>query len=260
MTPQMLREYFVWDDSQSISFKCALVSNMVFWPLSFLGFYVDYLAASGKSPLLARCKLQPDKHLSRKEKLYLILLASFNMLFVALVISCPVFEWMWDQMQGPDHRLTESDEWIWHRELLINIPLHAIVAEISFYSVHILLHSSSFLFRHIHKVHHRFVAPTAMTCVYAHPLEFALGNILPIYLGPMITNAHPLTCYLVWFPMAMTGTCKGHSGYRIMGVVDQHDAHHFYFKFNYGGMSVLDSLFGTRTMSHTTEDKKRKGV
>uniref|UniRef100_A0A7S4N6A0 Fatty acid hydroxylase domain-containing protein n=1 Tax=Odontella aurita TaxID=265563 RepID=A0A7S4N6A0_9STRA len=259
-----LRE-ILWDDA-SISLRCALASNVIFWPLSFLGLYADRSAETGASPRLARCKLQPGRYLCRRERFDLILLAAFNMLFVAPILCCPLFERMWDFAAGGfggggggggNERLTEADEWMWRRELLIKLPFHALVAEVAFYSVHILLHSSSFLYRRIHRVHHRFVAPTAMACVYAHPLEFALGNILPIYLGPMITDAHPWTCYALWFPLAMAGTCRGHCGYRIASFVDPHDSHHSLYRFNYGGMCLLDRMFGT-SVEHLEEERNMK--
>ena len=244
-----------WTDT-SISWKCAVIANVVFWPLSILGLCADHLAATRISSVLARCKLQLDQHLCWRERLDLILLAAFNMIFVALFICCPIFEYIWDYVQGSNW-LSETDDWIWKNELLIKIPLHALITEIAFYSVHVMLHHSPFLYRHIHKVHHRFVAPTAMACVYAHPLEFAVGNIFPIYLGCMLTNAHPVTCYGIWFPLAMAGTCRGHCGYRIMGWTDPHDVHHLCLRYNYGGMALLDHLFGTSMAScHPTADKK----
>ena len=181
----------MWDGG-SVSWKCAVASNVVFWPLSLLGLWVDHAAATRISSVMAHCKLQPDVHLNSGEIRDLILLAALNMLFVAPFLCCPVFEWFWDCIQG-SNRLSETDEFLWRKELLIKLPVHALVAEGAFYLVHILLHRSAFLYRHIHKVHHRFVAPTVMACVYAHPLEFAVGNIFPIYLGGILSNAHPTT-------------------------------------------------------------------
>ncbi|KAL7534282.1 hypothetical protein ACHAWF_004775, partial [Thalassiosira exigua] len=200
---------WTWIDDCSTSWKCAAASNAVFWPLSALGLCADALAATSPSSWPARQKLQPDRRLSPRDRTDLISLAAFNMLVVAPFLCCPIFEILWDRIQGSD-RLTEADEWRWREELLLKLPLHALVAEVAFYLVHVLLHRSQFLYRTVHKVHHRFVAPTAMACVYAHPLEFAAGNIFPIYLGCMLTNAHPVTCYGIWFPLAMAGTCKGH--------------------------------------------------
>lgn len=234
--------YEVWDDG-SVSFRCTVVSNAIFWTLSLLGFYADHLVATKRSSLLARCKIQPRRHLSRRDKLDLALLASFNMLFVSFFVCSPLYERLWTVVRGK-FRLMDTDDWNWRHELLVKIPIHAIVADVAFYSIHRLFHASPLLYRHIHRVHHRFSAPTAMACVYAHPLEFAVGNVLPIYLGPVLTNAHPRTCYL-WFFLTMLGTCKGHSGYRIFGLADPHEDHHVSFLCNYGGMYFSDCLFGT---------------
>lgn len=240
-----LVDVLVWNIS-SVSFRCSLVSNIVFWIASSLGLYADHLVATNQSPLLSRCKLQPSRIVSGKDRDELIALAFFNMFFVACSVCCPLYELAWSWLRA-GHRLTEADDWmsIWRSELFFKLPIHALVAEISFYGFHGLLHYSPVLYQHIHQVHHRFPAPTAMACVYAHPLEFALGNLLPIYLGPMVfTNAHPTTCY-IWFSLAMLGTCKGHCGYRILGHADYHDAHHVLYRYNYGGMGLLDHLCGT---------------
>mmetsp|Transcript_15428 Transcript_15428/g.23454 ORF Transcript_15428/g.23454 Transcript_15428/m.23454 type:complete len:173 (-) Transcript_15428:219-737(-) len=161
-------------------------------------------------------------------------------------ICCPLFESLWIMIQNDGRRQEDSDAWLWHHELFVKIPIQAILTDISFYTIHYTLHQFSLLYQHIHKVHHRFVAPTAMTCVYAHPLEFAFGNIFPIFFGPMLTNAHPFTCWALWFPLATLGTCIGHCGYRIFGhYEDPHDKHHSNVQCNYGGMCISDYIFGT---------------
>ena len=118
----------------------------------------------------------------------LIMLTAFNMLIVAPLISAPLSEMLWDGING--ERLTEEDEWAWQIELLQKIPIHFIVTDLGFYMIHLAMHSQPLLYKYIHRIHHRFQAPTAMACVYAHPLEFLVGNLLPIYMGPIITNAH----------------------------------------------------------------------
>ena len=141
-------------NTSSVSFKCSLISNVVFWIASFLGLYADHLVATQKSPLLSRCKLQPKQSIiSRNDKNDLIALSSFNMIFVALCICCPLYEWAWSRIQA-ERRLTQFDDWtsIWMSELFIKLPIHALVAEAAFYSFHGLLHYSPTLYRHIHKV------------------------------------------------------------------------------------------------------------
>lgn len=243
---QKLLDLIVWDNLSSLSFRCMLVSNFVFWISSFLGLWVDHLVLTQQSQWLKSCKVQPNVVISGRDRTDLIKLAFFNMVVVAGFVCCPIYEWLWIKLQP--HRLGEhDDDWtlIWKHEVLVKLPIHALATETAFYVFHGFLHWSPFFYKNVHRVHHRFPAPTAMACVYAHPFEFAIGNVLPIYLGPMlVTNAHPITCY-IWWALAMLGTCKGHSGYRIMGHSDDHEEHHLLFKYNYGGMCLLDRLLGT---------------
>jgi len=251
--------------SVSVSFRCSVVSNLVFWVASIVGLYADHLVATRQSPLLRRCKIQPTIVISGKDRDDLIARAVFNMVVVACFVCCPLYELVWSNLPyhhhyyREGHRLTGEDDWgsAWRTELLVKLPIHALVAEAAFFGFHGMLHWSPILYRHIHKVHHRFPAPTAMACVYAHPIEFALGNVLPIYLGPMMVNAHPTTCY-IWWSLAMLGTCKGHSGYRILGHADYHEEHHVLYKYNYGGMGVLDRLLGTYRVHTNTHTQTRR--
>jgi len=276
-----LFDLFVWNLS-TVGFRCSLVSNLVFWIASVLGLYADHLVTVALSAntntkekttkndtsttntlvhvgtWLSRCKIQPKRIISGKDRDDLIKLAFFNMVFVACFVCCPLYEWVWSELQngqeGSRRRLTDDDDWtsIWKTEVFLKLPIHALVAEVSFFVVHGCLHYTPFLYKTIHSIHHRFRAPTAMACVYAHPLEFAVGNVLPIFLGPMlVTNAHPYTCY-IWWGLAMMGTCKGHCGYRILGHIDGHEDHHIYYKYNYGGMGLLDHLVGTTPPLKTT--------
>lgn len=264
-----MAEWFLLPDflssaSVRLSFRCSMVSNAVFWIASGLCLWADHLVATQSetqwkskskirkhiSKTLKSCKIQPNRIILGRDRSDLITLAFFNMVFVACFICCPLYGYLWNKIQAQTNAQTypliAEKDWnlIWKDELLVKLPIHALVAEVSFYILHGLLHWSPFLYRHVHKVHHRFPAPTAMTCVYAHPVEFALGNVLPIYLGPIFCNAHPTTCYL-WWALAMLGTCKGHCGYRIMGHEDDHEDHHLLYKYNYGGMGLLDRMLGT---------------
>ena len=235
------------NDTVRLSFRCSLVSNAVFWITSLFCLWADHLAyclvirgaqSKPQSKLTIRtkalmrlsyyiksCKLQPNRFIIGKDRIDLVRLAFINMVLVACFVCCPLFGYTWDRIinqrkiQGKPY---EDFSIVWKQEVFGKLPIHALLAEVSFYVVHGFLHWSPTLYKKIHKVHHRFVAPTAMACVYAHPLEFAIGNVLPIYLGPMVCDSHPMTCY-IWWGLAMLGTCKGHSGYRIFGHKDDHE-------------------------------------
>lgn len=246
----------------SVSLRCALFANVAFWLASLLNFYFDYLSnrivfgsdrqnqisASGGFPR----RLQPDRWFSAKDVRDIILLAGFNMIVVAPLIV-PAFELVWDAMYPSPLRLHESDPWVWQRELS-RIPLDMLLNETLFYAAHYVLHKSTFLYKHVHKVHHRFQNPTSAAAAYAHPIEFIFGNVGAIAAGPILTNAHPYTSY-AWFTMAILSTCKGHSGYDILNA-KTHDDHHRYTHSNFGVLHLGDFLLKTRLIDASEVQRK----
>ena len=236
-----------WYDC-SVSFQCTVVANVVFWVCSFLGLAVDYAAYTGNSSVRAY-KIQPRHSVfqGRDDLRDLIVLAAVNMLGVSFGICCPLYEFLWNRLYLNHHRLDWTDPWNGPWEVFLKLPVHILLTEFWFYGTHVLLHSIPLFYRNIHSVHHRFKAPTAMCCVYAHPLEFIVANAAPIYFSAMLTNAHPRTCYL-WWAMSIAGTCKGHCGYSIFGRWrDYHEEHHAWLRYNYGGIVLSDWIFGTLT-------------
>ena len=261
------------NETVKLSCRCSLIANIVFWIASTFGLLVDQLvhnantvAVRSRSPwknkknvkaidrqrmrlsnYFKSCKNQPNSFILGKDRVDLVRLAFFNMVVMAFFVCCPLFGYAWDliKMKRALHSHQYEDyAVIWKREIFAKLPVYALLADCTFYAFHCFLHWSPLLYKHIHKTHHRFTAPTAMACVYAHPFEFVFGNVLPIYLGPILCDSHPITCYL-WWGLAMLGTCKGHSGYRIMGHRDDHEDHHLLYRYYFGGMGVLDRILGT---------------
>ena len=80
---------------------------------------------------------------------------------------------------------------------------------------HQLLHTP-LLYKHIHKLHHKYSAPFGLAAEYAHPLEVMIlgtGTIL----GPMLyckytQNLHIVTVY-IWITLRLFQAIDAHSGY-----------------------------------------------
>jgi len=79
--------------------------------------------------------------------------------------------------------------------------------------------------------------------MYAHPIEFCMGNVAGVILGPALTNAHPYEC-MFWMCFSLASTSGSHSGYPAFGAAN-HDAHHEHLYCNYGVGVFMDKLMGT---------------
>ncbi len=82
-------------------------------------------------------------------------------------------------------------------------------------AAHQLLHTP-LLYKHIHKLHHKYSAPFGLAAEYAHPLEVMIlgtGTIL----GPLLycwfkPDLHIVTVY-IWITLRLFQAIDAHSGY-----------------------------------------------
>ncbi len=162
-------------------------------------------------------------------------LSLFNLFITSWAVMLPVYYFI---NVYPVHEDTPLDL----KTEVVKFAVCAVTVETWFYVTHYALHLPMFYSR-IHKKHHRFKAPIAVASMYAHPIEFALGNLLGVILGPLLTQCHPITSY-VWICNALISTGGSHSGYK-MFYADFHDQHHQYFDYNFGVGKTMYSMHGT---------------
>jgi len=122
-----------------------------------------------------------------------------------------------------------------------------------FFWPHYLFHKSQFLYDHVHYIHHSWMAPISITCIYAHPIEFIFGNVTIIAFGPYVLGSHVTTWWL-WTFAGTVGTSIAHSGWRLpiplFSATMGHDYHHSNVSGpegpqNIGNSGVTDAFMGT---------------
>lgn len=115
------------------------------------------------------------------------------------------------------------------------------------------------LYKHIHKIHHKYSAPFGLAAEYAHPAEVMILGTGTIA-GPLLycffaRNLHIFTMY-VWITLRLFQAVDAHSGYDFpwslqhilpfWSGAEHHDFHHMAFVNNFStSFRWCDRLFGT---------------
>eukprot|EP00756_Hemistasia_phaeocysticola_P006395 Hpha_TRINITY_DN13805_c0_g1::TRINITY_DN13805_c0_g1_i1::g.70022::m.70022/K00227/SC5DL, ERG3; Delta7-sterol 5-desaturase len=191
-------------------------------------------------------KCQPDKFLSPELQLEEMRLGTFNAgLAAALGMLTPLLS-----LQGSEwvHVYFDVQKFgtLWY---VASFPLFFLWIEAFAYCMHRFWHLK-FVYRHFHKVHHRFQPPTAFSAVAFHPIEFSiyvLGGQLYVFVLPLhFTVLLAVGGYTAYYLIEdHTGIMRS-APFPWQPSTKYHDDHHRYFHCNFGQHVLLfDKLGGT---------------
>jgi sterol desaturase/sphingolipid hydroxylase (fatty acid hydroxylase superfamily) len=137
--------------------------------------------------------------------------------------------------------------------ITIKLILCNFITEIWFYHVHVMVHQQQ-LYKKLHKLHHEFKYPYALTALYCTWYEAVLCNLFSVALGPVMLTIPPPYLY-IWMGLVALNATFTHSGLRLGWLMDgSHDIHHETFKYNFGTLTILDRIYGTYKEPYPIQD------
>lgn len=133
-----------------------------------------------------------------------------------------------------------------------------LIDDFFFYFLHRMMHENKYIYRKIHKIHHRANVPIPLEYIYVHPLEWMSGMIGP-FLGMYLIGGISFESYCVYLIIRNIHEIHIHSGIRTLsiyklfplyGTNEHHDIHHSHRDGNYASTFIIwDLLFKTKLTS-----------
>ncbi len=190
-------------------------------------------------------KIQAKRFVPDKLHRWAIRIAATNLMLGGLLSGSFIYY----MLEGGSVALyMQIDDYGWGYTLFSTVVGFVFIDAMAYYT-HRLLHNR-WLFRHVHRWHHRCIAPTPFTATTLHPVElvlFQLTAFLPAFVFPMwIGSFFGILIYVLLFNI------MDHSGIDIRHRVPwqtssrYHDDHHVHFHCNYGqNLIIFDRMHGT---------------
>ena len=125
-----------------------------------------------------------------------------------------------------------------------------IIDDLFFYFLHRLMHENKYIYKKIHKIHHRANVIIPIEYLYVHPLEWMSGMIGP-FLGMIVIGGISFESYLVYLIIRNFHELHIHSGLKtsllnktipFYGTNEHHDLHHAKRDGNYSSTFILWDL------------------
>ena len=137
--------------------------------------------------------------------------------------------------------------------IILQLFIILIFDDTFFYFLHRLMHENKFIYKKIHKIHHRANSPIPIDYIYVHPLEWMSGFIGP-FIGIIIMGGVSIYSFWLYLLVRNFHELSIHSGLKtsfvkfpFYGTNEHHDIHHARRDGNYASTFTLwDVLFKTK--------------
>lgn len=193
-----------------------------------------------------RWKCQPNRFLTPELHRNAIWAGTLNLTLGGVLTGCLLYALTHDLISAPIY--TRVADYGWTYTVVSTVALFVIVDGLAYY-VHRTLHIK-FLFRHVHRYHHRFVATSPYVAGALHPIELLwlqAASFLPLFFIPF--HAVSIAVVLVYI---LVFNIIDHSGVKLVsslpwqGPSTYHDDHHAHFHCNFGQhLMIWDRMHGT---------------
>ena len=137
---------------------------------------------------------------------------------------------------------------------LIEVLFVLFIDDMYFYFLHRFMHKNKFIYKIVHKIHHRANTPMPIEYIYVHPLEWSSGMIGP-FLAMIVIGGISFESYMLYLIIRNMHEIHIHSGiitstlhkiFPFYGTNEHHDVHHAKRDGNYGSTFILwDLIMGT---------------
>ena len=137
----------------------------------------------------------------------------------------------------------------------IEIGFVLLVDDFFFYILHRIMHENKYIYKKIHKIHHRANVPIPFEYIYVHPFEWMSGMIGP-FIGMFLIGGISFEAYCIYLVVRNMHEIHIHSGLKTTGIIklfpfygtnEHHDIHHSRRDGNYASTFVFwDLILGTK--------------
>jgi methylsterol monooxygenase len=209
-------------------------------------------------PYFRRWKLQPDKVPTATEQWE----CTKGVLFSHFTVQLPLI-WLFHPIAEGLGMSTWQVPFPAWKDTVLQVAFFFVYEDMFHFIAHQFLHWGP-MYKHIHKIHHKYSAPFGLAAEYAHPAEVFIlgaGTITGPILYVLCTgNFHIFTMY-IWIVLRLFQAIDAHSGYDFpwslqhilpfWAGADHHDFHHMAFVNNFStSFRWCDYIMGTDNKYH----------